>query len=152
MKKLKENLSLNEQVNKVFHNCLFQSNEVINGKPIVEPIKVEGIISNYGFHPERISQSKKTIVDMLSNFSDDFYTDGGGGMSFLNFCMTKDDHQWAEHRTMEMLVVLGIAIDKVKYALPRDMWGVFPGGMPYIIIERESKESNHETQTKTQTS
>lgn len=144
MKESEKSLSLSEKVDKVFRSCLFQDNEIIEGKPIVKPVEVRGIISKYGFHPERILQAEKTIIDMLSNFSDDFYADGGGGMSFLNFCMTKDGRQWAEHPTMEMLVVLGIAIDKVRYAMPRDMWEILPGGMPYIIIDRKS-EVNHKT-------
>jgi len=55
-------------------------------------------------------------------------------------CMDKHGVQWGEHRNIEQLVVLGIAAKMVKYCMPRDMWGILPGGMPYIAIDTEKEK------------
>ena len=36
---------------------------------------------------------------------------------------------------MDALFCLGIGLDVAGYVLPRDMWTVFQGGMPYIFIK-----------------
>ena len=33
------------------------------------------------------------------------------------------------------LVVLGIGVGMVAYSLPRDVWNILPGGVPYVIID-----------------
>ena len=42
---------------------------------------------------------------------------------------------------MEQLFVLGMGLGLVKYGLPRSMWNVLPGGMPYISIDLLSELS-----------
>jgi hypothetical protein len=50
-------------------------------------------------------------------------------------CQDKEDHQWTDfHQTMDELVCLGTAIGKLEYLMPREMWNVLPGGMPYIVV------------------
>jgi hypothetical protein len=39
------------------------------------------------------------------------------------------------HATMEQLILLGVGIGKVKSLMPREMWDVLPGGMPYYVVE-----------------
>ena len=58
----------------------------------------------------------------------------GGGWSFLQACVDKNGNHWGEHSNMEELFCLGIAIGKVESLLPRDMWKVLPGGVPYYVI------------------
>jgi hypothetical protein len=38
------------------------------------------------------------------------------------------------HQRVEQLVQLGIAVGKIRYLLPRDMWDALPGGMPYFVV------------------
>jgi len=60
----------------------------------------------------------------------------GGGWSFLNLCSTKDEKQWTGlHERMEQLICLGMAIGKVSYCCPREMWPSLLGGMPYVRIK-----------------
>jgi len=93
-------------------------------------------LTNVGFHPDRIKDNENNISSMLSELSDDFMKNKGGGMSFLKMCDDKNDNQWTHlHKTMEQLVLLGLSIDKVSYLMPREMWAAFPGGMPYIVIK-----------------
>jgi len=95
---------------------------------------VEGIMSNFGFHPKRLEEKKAEIIALLNELPDSFHEGKGGGMSFLNACNDKTGRQWGEHRSMELLFVLGMAIGKVKLCLPRKMWTVLPGGMPYYAV------------------
>lgn len=116
--------------------CLFNDDEIVDGEPIVKPIKVEGIVANFGFHPNRVKDIEARVIEMLEQLPDDFKKSGGGGMSFLNMCKDKNGRQWTGlHKTMELLVCLGIAIGKVSYTLPREDWKLLPGGMPYIVID-----------------
>lgn len=118
-----------ENVEQVFLKCLFKEDE-----PKDNPIIAQGVMLKVGFHPERLKQSEPDIVSMLSDLPDSFKQSGGGGMSFLNACMTSDDVQWGEHQNIDQLICLGIAAGKVSLPMPRDMWGILPGGVPYITV------------------
>jgi len=118
-----------KNVEDVFMECLFNEGE--NTK---NAIKVEGIVSTFGFHPDRIKEHKDDIYSMLKELPGEFQKDIGGGWTFLNACNTKDGTQWGEHQNIEQLFTLGIACGKAKFLMPRDMWGMFPGGMPYCEV------------------
>lgn len=120
-----------ENVDSVFRDCLFK-----DGEQTEDHVKVEGLVNTFGFHPERIKEHTEEIYSMLKQLPNSFQKDSGGGMSFLSACDDKDGNQWTGlHRTMEQLIVIGIGISKVKYCLPREMWDVMPGGMPYFVVE-----------------
>ena len=36
---------------------------------------------------------------------------------------------------MEALITLGIAAGLVNFLLPREMWKMMPGGMPYLFVK-----------------
>lgn len=119
-----------ERVEEIFLDCLFR-----DGEDTSKHVKAEGINSNAGFHPGRLENHKAEIEVMLDELPDEFKLSEGGGWSFLNAFEDKHGNQWTGlHRRMEQLFLLGIAIGKVEYQLPRDMWSVLPGGMPYLVI------------------
>ena len=119
-----------EQVNAVFTDCLFQ-----DGEDTSKHVKAEGIVRNVGFHPARLESHKTEIVAMLDELPEQFQEKSGGGWSFLNACNDKHGNQWTGlHQTMEQLFQLGIGIGKVKSALPRELWSLLPGAMPYYIV------------------
>ena len=118
-----------DKVTEVLTDCLYRDGEDQAGAKLVE-----GIINKYGFNPERLEKNKQKIADLLSDLPDEFKKDSGGGWSFLNACVTKDGTQWGEHRDIENLLVLGIATEQAKYLMPRDMWGNFPGALPYFVV------------------
>jgi len=128
-----------ENVNSVFDDCLFTDDEIKaapNGQP-AKMVAAEGIVNKFGFHPERIERHSDDVRTMLSDLPDSFMHDKGGGMSFLNACMTKNDEHWAEHPTMEKIFALGIGLNLVKPLMPRPMWRMMPGGMPYYVVNLE---------------
>ena len=119
-----------QNVEDIFRDCLTESQS--NAPTIIG----EGVKMNVAFDPEKLHARKADIISMLSHCSKDFFVNGGGGMSFLNLCVDNEDNLWAGmHSNVDQLVCLGNAIGKVKFLMPRDMWPILPGGMPYIAIE-----------------
>ena len=119
-----------DRVEKIFTECLFNENESTDGS-----VKAEGIMTSVGFHPGRLAKHQAEIISMLNELPDEFQQSKGGGWTFLNACNDKHGNQWTGlHVTMEQLFLLGIGINKVKFLIPRNMWDMLPGGMPYVII------------------
>lgn len=119
-----------ERVNEIFLDCLFR-----DGEDTSSHVRAEGTLYTVGFHPERLESHREEIVGMLDELPNEFKFDGGGGWSFLNACNDRHGNQWTGmHQTMDQLVTLGIAISKVAFQLPRELWSVMPGGMPYFTV------------------
>lgn len=120
-----------KNVSEIFFDC-FPANKDVD---ISGLIIVEGILAKFGFLPEKIEKHRNDIVEMLMELPKEFMGEEGGGWSFLNASVNKDGVQWTgDHRIMEQLFCLGIAIDKVKNVFPREVWGGLPGGVPYYVV------------------
>jgi len=118
-----------ERVEAIFMDCL-SSGEVTD-----EYMVVHGITTNVGFHTGRLESHRVEIEAMLAELPDEFHASGGGGYSFLHACNDKHGNQWtSSQQQMEQLFQLGEGIGKVKCLLPRSMWPVLPGGVPYFVI------------------
>lgn len=120
--------------------CMFSDEEI--GTKTDDEMKAiaivsEGITVNFVFSPDKIKQQKENIKSLLSQLPDEFMKSGGGGWSFLNACVTKNGTQWGEHRIMETLFCLGEAAGIVQLCMPREMWDILPGGMPFYTIDLE---------------
>ncbi|AXV10144.1 hypothetical protein DVS28_b0374 (plasmid) [Euzebya pacifica] len=103
---------------------------------------VEGLRLDH-FHDDRVAEHRNEIAAMLNELPDDFHAAGGGGWSFLNACTDRNGRQWCDtHATVGMLLALGIAAGMVTFALPRPMWHVLPGGMPYLIINTDAPQDD----------
>lgn len=104
-------------------------------KPLVPIIQARGVLSHFGFSRHRIEENKEAIKELLDELPDAFHKDGGGGWSFLQACVDRNGRQWGEHRTIDELLTLGVAAGYVTWCLPRELWGTFPGGVPYLMVE-----------------
>ena len=127
-----------EAVSTIFSDCLFTEEEVAAGGDTLMDvaIKVEGIAQNFGLHPERTRSHQGEIIALLAQLPDEFQASKGGGMTFLNMCQDREGVQWTDyHKVMQELVVLGVAVEKVSYPLPRQFWGALPGSVPYIVVQ-----------------
>ena len=119
-----------EKVHTVFMKCLFKEGEQTDNHKIGQ-----GVMIKVGFNPERLKENEPVIIEMINDLPDEFKKTGGGGISFLNMCNDKNGNQWADlHKTMDELVVLGNAIGKLSFLMPKEMWSVLPGGMPYLVV------------------
>jgi len=123
-----------ENVCLVFRDCLWddkdhegRSNDEMAAKSVV----AKGIAVTVGFNPEMVKQHTESISAMLDELPESF----SQGMSFLAACDDKGGQQWTgEHRVMEQLFLLGMAVGRVKECLPREMWVLLPGGAPYYLV------------------
>lgn len=98
---------------------------------------VRGIMSTFGFSKEQLKYYKVAICKELDGMHDSFFNKGGD--SFLNLAFDKGNIHWAEHPTMEQLIVLGMAIGLVKPTFERKHWDKLPGGMPYYAFNPEAR-------------
>ena len=117
------------KVREIFLDSLYKEEE-----NHLEAIKVNGITMNVGFNPVRLNNHKTDIEELLNELDDKFKNSVGGGYSFLCAPVDKHGNQWGEHRNVEELFLLGIAIGKVSYLFPREMWCILPGSVPYLVI------------------
>lgn len=133
-----------DRVDKIFKECLFSDEEIESGAKD-HCVTAEGIKFSVGFHPARLDSFREEIITMLYELPEQFQSKGGGGWSFLNACDDKNGEQWTGiHERMDQLFMLGIAIKRVKWLMPREMWSVFPGGMPYVVVhEKDIEEIAH---------
>ena len=123
-----------ENVDKVFCDCLYgecdgRQEALLKGK------LVKGVMLNVAFNHEKVENHLQNIKDMLAQLPLAFRKEDGGGWSFLQMCNDAEGNQWTgEQKQMDALVCLGLAIDELRFCLPREMWKVFPDGMPYVQI------------------
>jgi hypothetical protein len=121
-----------QEVENLFIGCLYKNKQELSKDAVV----VEGVINKFVFDPKQLEKHKERITELLGELPVQFRRDSGGGWSFLNACMTKDNKQWTGlHLRMEQLFALGMAIGKVKFQFPRSMWKILPGGMPYVVLD-----------------
>jgi len=124
------------ELREVFKSCLFEDDE-----DTTSAVMAYGIITDAGFHPGRLDEKREIVKGWLDQLPDEFHVHTGGGMSFLNACMTKDGNHWGEHQSVELLFLLGMAMGYVTYPLPRELWDVLPGGMPYYTVDVSSEDN-----------
>lgn len=108
-------------------------------------VKVQGILTNFSFSEAKLVAHRQEITDLLNQLPRTFRESEDGGWSFLQACFDSRGHHWGEHPHMEALMCLGLAIGKVEYLMPRELWKVLPGGMPYFVIkdyDENSKQSS----------
>lgn len=120
-----------EEITAIFLDCLFKDDEIVNNKPIIDPIYATGIVvDKFGFNPDRIKLYEENIKKAIDQLHETF----NEGWSFFNLGLLKDGMIWTtSHQCMEQLLVLGIASGFLKYTLPKKSWRFLPGGVPYVI-------------------
>jgi len=129
-------MNIKEKVDALILDCL-------NGKEEGAQ-KVEGLVHGFGFNPDKIKQHREEIKELLDQMPLEFHpagVGGGGGYTFLNLPFTRDGEQWGEQRDAEALLCLGIAAGMATILVPRSVWNMFPGGVPYCAIDTSEKSS-----------
>lgn len=130
-----------EAVTDVFKDCFFTEDEIQGSSPPDDAVIVEGIMITVGFHPKRLELHTDDIMAFLMELPVMFRENEGGGWSFLNACLDRHGDQWTSyHEVMEQLFLLGIAIGHVQELLPRSLWSILPGGVPYYVITSDRRD------------
>ena len=97
---------------------------------------VEGVAGQYLFNEKRLERYRSEIIKWLNDLPDNFHKDKGGGWSFLNACNTRDGDLWTGfHERMDQLFAMAFGLKLAQFLMPRNMWMMFPGGMPYIVVD-----------------
>jgi len=133
-------MNLSEEVRSIMRACLYSPEEVTDGKPPEGAIIVEGVMHKFGLDPKRVEKQRSRIRYVLDQMPDNFHRTRGGGWSFLNLCVDKEENQWGEHPVMDDLVCLGLATNMAGFCMPRDSWHMLPGGVPYVWINTIDKQ------------
>lgn len=124
-----------QNVQNVFKSCLYASNTttVVDGcDQERNPISVYAVANNFKFDPEMLAQEKSHIEQLLSQLPEQFFN---GGWTFGDMFYNRDGDTWTGILPpMEYLLALGLAIGKISFTTPRDMWWRLPGGMPYVKL------------------
>lgn len=120
-----------ENVNLVYERCATEYD------PDNIFIHANGIENNARFSHDILETYRESILDMLAELPDEFHAGFGNGWTFLNMILDRNGDQWTDfHATCDRLLCLGLAIGAVEYTIKqRDLWRMFPGGMPYITIK-----------------
>jgi hypothetical protein len=114
-----------QKLQDVFLSCLAETDDKCS-------VIVEGISAKFGFNDAQLKNNSDMIRAMLDELPVEFK----GGWSFLNACDDKHGRQWTgEHKSMEQLFVLGMAMGMVSELMPREDWKDLPGGMPYYQVK-----------------
>lgn len=133
-----------DNVKTVFMDSLFTDEEAKNITEDSEFLVVaEGVTTKVGFNPDRLLSHKEDVKTMLYELPEAFFKDSGGGWSFLNAITTKDGTQWAEHKNVDQLLTLGLGLNLVSYLMPREMWKILPGAMPYFVVDLEIEHDSN---------
>jgi hypothetical protein len=120
-----------EYLDSVFRDCLFREDESTDIAVIVD-----GITGQFGFHPDRLKSHRQEIYSMLMQLPHQFrVSDEAQGWSFMQMPFDNDGEQWGEHPNAQQLMVLAVAMGFMRYLMPKDLWAILPGGMPYVAFD-----------------
>lgn len=133
---MKVDESISEAVSRIYTACLYPDVEAdLLGKQ--EAMKQgkfgAGILTDTVFKPSSLLTHRAEIFALLRRMPAAFHRGSGDGWSFLNLCNDAAGNLWTgEHRQMEKLVSLAMALGVGQFIFPRDLWEALPGGMPYV--------------------
>lgn len=131
-------MTLYEQVQNIHFDCCFKQEELSSEGTVADESKVvfvSGIVHNFGLHKDRLESHREEVKSILEKMPSQFHKGTGDGWSFLNLCHDKGHNQWGEHIHAETLFALASGLGMGKFTLPREMWDILPGGMPYIVFD-----------------
>lgn len=119
--------NMSQLTQEAFKDCLYKE-----GEETTNYVKVEGITATFGFHPQRLEEKRELVTAILAKLPIEFKA----GWTFLQLCTTNDGEEWTgQHSICEQLVVMAIGLGLMEYCMPKTMWEILPGGVPYLIIK-----------------
>ena len=131
-------------VEEVLLDCLYPAEELEaatkdeRGAP-EGAIIATGIVSVYGFHPDRLASHKDEIIAMLDELPENFKIKPSGGWSFLQACEDRHGNLWAwwgDPDEGAPGVVTGIHLDSVRQG------GAFDGPQNRRMINQVTRRTD----------
>ena len=130
-----------DRVHEIFMDCLFREDESRDSY-----LLAHGLTVAVGLHPDRTEGYADEIHEILLNLPEAFQENTGGGYSFLYMTRDKEDNLCMEQTTAQELLMLGLATGWASLPMPRVLWPALPGGVPYVMVnkERDEVKAEHE--------
>lgn len=124
-------------VTAVIKDCLYRDEEINGDETLKGTVFVDGIVKQYGFHPQRLESHRQDVIGFIEELDNGFRWSGGGGQSFLNLSFDKHGNQWGEQYNAEALYCLAAGLKLAKFPLPRSYWSSLPGAVPYVVFHTQ---------------
>ena len=125
-----------KEIHDMILDCLFKE-----GEPTDKFVAASGVVGNFGFHPDRLASYKPKLAEMIGDLHPAFLKEVGGGWTFLNLCMDKNEHTWTDsQRVADEFLCLCVGNNLAQILIPRDMWSMLPGVVPYVVFSKEGFE------------
>lgn len=109
-------------------------------------VEVDTVAGKTWLRKQDVAALRDRIGHLLAELPDEFFRSQGWGSSFLNACTDRHGDLWTGMQmTVAKLFALGEAAGLVQCQLPREMWEVLPGRMPYyVVLDSELPQSYEE--------
>lgn len=118
-----------ERVKEIFISCMFKESDIADEKPTKLCSIVDVLDKVYFLDTEKVNEYKFEIKDMI-----DLLPDLRKPTSFSNLCLDRANHVWTRNsQMMEILMVLGIAAERIEYSYPRSDWREKNNGIPMVV-------------------
>lgn len=114
---------------------LYPDEELEGTSTPIDAILVRSVRLYLGFKPKALESQREKVIEFINELPITFRSDlpnGGNGASFLDLCVDKNNNIWAAHGDVDNLIALAIGLNLGEFCMPRDMWSILPGGMPYV--------------------
>lgn len=127
-------MSFSKKVNDLMLACLINKPEFDANDP--DAVVVEGLTAKFVFSREALETARGEYLQLAQEHLDDkFKKSIGEGYSFLGLPFNKRGEQVCEHPTAQGFLVLGLGMGVAEYCLPKELWVVLPGGVPYVAFD-----------------
>jgi hypothetical protein len=132
---------IDERVRTIYKLCSFQEGLVDKaftyGNPDFDFTQIEGFRWKAQFNSANLASYISQIEAMLQELPDVFREEHGGGL-FSGMQYTNDGHRWTTSAlTTEKLLLLGMAIGRLRFVLPKHQWKFIKNGEPIIVAVNE---------------
>ena len=115
------------------HNaCMYCRSK--DGEDTTNFIIVEGIVSTFRFHPQRLEEQRELVTAILNELPAAFKVKE----SFLKIRFTKNGELWTgRYIICEELVGMAIGLDLMEYHYSRELWKLLPDEAPLLTYKVE---------------
>lgn len=91
-----------------------------------------GMYTEYTLNPFTVKIQWDNIQSLLDELPEDFKD----GQSITRGMRDKEGKQWTgSHKVVELLMILGFAVDRVQYCIDREYWSALPNGLPMYFVK-----------------
>ncbi|MDE5630139.1 MAG: hypothetical protein K2I70_00915 [Bacilli bacterium] len=123
-----------EKVKRIFFSCMFSEEDIKDERPVKPCSIVDSPSGVYFLDTEKVNKHIMEIKDLI-----DRLPDLRKETSFVNLFFDRSNRMWTnDSKIVEILMVLGIAAERIEYAYPQEEWKAKNHGYP-VIVELDNR-------------